>query len=69
MKIEAAQRLKANESNLQILDPVSDSLNHALVSLNKAKTTLGSTKQMLEVSQKIKDALTELQILMEDLTS
>jgi hypothetical protein len=67
IKIEAAQRLLANEDYLQLLDPVSDSLNHALICLNKAKSTIGPTKQVLALSQKIKDALTELQILQEEL--
>jgi hypothetical protein len=67
IKVEAATRLQANEETLQSLDPVSDSLNHALTMLNKAKPHLKDGKQVMKLSQSIKDALTELKILQDDI--
>jgi hypothetical protein len=67
LKLHAAMRIKANEEHLQLLDPVADSLNNALVQMNKAKAKIGSSKQVLALTQCIKDCLTELQALQEEL--
>lgn len=68
MKIEASHRLQAKEEHQQLLDPVSDSLHHALECANKAKAVVGSHKPMLALVQAIKDAITELTIVQESET-
>lgn len=70
--INAASRLVAAEDReqvLQLLDPVSDSLNHALTkaTASKAKIPAASNKQVMALVQSIKDALTELKVLQEEL--
>lgn len=69
IELKAAARLHAANSNEHIqaaLDPVADSLNHALAKAQIAKTLCSNSKQAMIVVQAIKDALTELQVLQEE---
>ncbi len=69
--INAASRLMAadKEQLLQMFDPVSDSLNHALTKAQAAKSKVptAANKQAMDLIQSIKDALTELKVLQEEL--
>lgn len=75
IKIEAAARIKAsgndNTPSLQELDTAQDSLAKAIEYFARARTKLAAhpklAKQATKVGQAIKEAHTEMQILIEEL--
>jgi hypothetical protein len=67
LQVAFPDRVKDNEDLLQLLDPVSDSLNHALTTLNKVKSKLGNDKLVMTLTQAIKESIVDLQVLQEEL--